>query len=423
MNTAQPLVYVTTPVYNGEAFLHECIESVLAQIYSNWVYTIVNNCSTDRTLQIAEQYAERDCRIRIHNNENFLRVIDNHNLAYSLMPPESKYCKPLMADDWLYPECLSKMVRIAEQEPSIGLVCACAFDGKHMEGEGLPSPGTLAHGRDICRAALLEGRHVFGSPTWQLFRADLIRKRQPFYASSNLHSDVDACLDILQESDFGFVDDVLTFNRTHEGSITSQVKTLESIFVGKLAATVKFGPVYLNDTELNERLKSQFDQYYQILAKHFLRVRGPQFWNFHRTKLRELGYSIDKRRLLKAVWYELFWLYRLYWAKRTISAIVPPGDSFILVDQEEWGEDDFIAGRRRFRFLERNGQYWGMPEDDAAAIRELKRLRLEGARYIVFAWPAFWWLGHYSELRRHLDAKFPCVAETDHVIAYNLSGG
>ena len=47
--SAQPLS-VLTPVYNGELYLAECIESVLAQTYENWTYTIVNNCSRDRTL-------------------------------------------------------------------------------------------------------------------------------------------------------------------------------------------------------------------------------------------------------------------------------------------------------------------------------------------------------------------------------------
>src|SRR6185436_19570783 len=94
MNTSQlPLVSVVTPVYNGEDHLEECIESVLRQTYTNWNYTIVNNCSKDRTLQIAEQYAARDPRIRVHTNTTFARVIENFNNAFRQVSPDSTYCK------------------------------------------------------------------------------------------------------------------------------------------------------------------------------------------------------------------------------------------------------------------------------------------------------------------------------------------
>jgi len=73
----EPLVTVLTPVYNGEAFLEECIESVLRQTYRNYEYIIVNNCSKDRTPEIASQYAKRDSRIRVHNNNDFVGVIEN----------------------------------------------------------------------------------------------------------------------------------------------------------------------------------------------------------------------------------------------------------------------------------------------------------------------------------------------------------
>jgi glycosyltransferase involved in cell wall biosynthesis len=67
----EPLVSVVTPVYNGEEFLAECIESVLAQTYSNIEYTIVNNCSTDRSLDIALSYAAQDGLI-VHRNKGFV---------------------------------------------------------------------------------------------------------------------------------------------------------------------------------------------------------------------------------------------------------------------------------------------------------------------------------------------------------------
>ncbi len=99
--TGQSLVTVLTPVYNGEAFIGQCIESVLAQTYEDWEYVIVNNCSTDRSLSVAQRYAERDPRIRVVTNERFVNVITNHNITFRLLSPESKYCKVVHADDWL----------------------------------------------------------------------------------------------------------------------------------------------------------------------------------------------------------------------------------------------------------------------------------------------------------------------------------
>src|ERR1700704_3898394 len=81
----QPLVSVVTPVYNGEKFLAECIESVLKQKYPNYEKIIVNNCSSDRTPQIALEYAEKDNRIRLHHNDKFVGVIENHNIAFRLI--------------------------------------------------------------------------------------------------------------------------------------------------------------------------------------------------------------------------------------------------------------------------------------------------------------------------------------------------
>ena len=65
----KPFVSIVTPVYNTEKYLAECIDSVLAQTYQNWEYIIVDNCSTDKSPLIAESYACKDSRIKIHYNE------------------------------------------------------------------------------------------------------------------------------------------------------------------------------------------------------------------------------------------------------------------------------------------------------------------------------------------------------------------
>ena len=119
-----PLVSIVTPVYNNADDLPECIESVLAQTYQNWDYTIVNNCSTDGSGEIARRYASKYPRIRVLDNKQFLRVIRNHNHALRQISPESKYCKMVFADDWIFPRCIEEMVAVAEENPSVGIVGA-----------------------------------------------------------------------------------------------------------------------------------------------------------------------------------------------------------------------------------------------------------------------------------------------------------
>src|SRR3954463_6723509 len=170
MSNPEPRVTVLTPVYNGEPFLAECIESVIGQRYKNWDYIIVNNCSTDNTLAIATRYAEGDRRIRIVNNETFVDGITNHNIAFSLLPAESKYCKVISADDWIYPECLDRLVNVAETHPSVGIVSCYARTNKGSRASDVPAGDEVFPGRSVCRMHVLGGR-ILSAPTTVLYRA------------------------------------------------------------------------------------------------------------------------------------------------------------------------------------------------------------------------------------------------------------
>ncbi len=116
------------------------------------------------------------------------------------------------------------------------------------------------------------------------------------------------------------------------------------------------------------------------------------------------------------------WLQQVEIATAEIARLVPPGSSFILVDDEQWGGLQSVPQRRAIPFLERHGEYWGPPADDATAIRELERLRQAGASHIVFAEPSFWWLDHYAGLCSHLRRSYSCVLENERLVVVQLSG-
>ncbi len=301
----QPLVSVVTPVYNTEKYLAECIESVLAQTYGNWEYVIVNNCSTDRSLEIAQRYAQQDARIRIHNNDEFLNQFQNWNHAMRQISPESKYCKVVHADDWLFPECLARMVEVAEANPSVGIVGAYRLDEDRVNLDGLPYPSTVIPGREICRLSLLGGPYVFGSPTSLLIRSDIIHSREAFYNESIIHADKEVCFDILQEHDFGFVHQVLTFTRRHNESVTSLTLRFNTRLLASFITFLRYGPVYLNEEEYEKRLEQVLENYYRFLARSVFELKEKDFWNYHRNELKKRGYPLSAVRLLKASFLEL----------------------------------------------------------------------------------------------------------------------
>jgi hypothetical protein len=109
---------------------------------------------------------------------------------------------------------------------------------------------------------------------------------------------------------------------------------------------------------------------------------------------------------------------RLRAAKEEISRLIPPAQPFILLDQEQIRGD--LAHTAVLPFLEKNGEYWGPPDDDAMAIGELERLRQAGATHLAVVWTSFWWLEHYVGFHRYLQEKFKCVLSGDNVIVFEL---
>jgi glycosyltransferase involved in cell wall biosynthesis len=302
---AQPLVSVLTPVYNGDKYLAECIESVLAQTYQNWEYVIVNNCSTDRTLEIAQKYASQDKRIRIHNNETFVGCDANGNIALRQMSPDSTYCKVVHADDWLFSECIMKMVELAEAHPNVAIVGAYGLRNDHVSWDGLPYTSTVISGREICRKTLLGGLYVFGSPTSLLIRSDEVRKRPAFYNEANPQCDIEACFDILEDRDFGFVHQVLTFTRDHAASETSFCSRFGTDYLGTLEHLAKYGRTYLSDEEYDRCVRRSWNSYYSFLGEKLLYGKEKTFWEYHRNALHRLGHSLSIGQMARPVLLEL----------------------------------------------------------------------------------------------------------------------
>jgi glycosyltransferase involved in cell wall biosynthesis len=304
-----PLVSVVTPVYNGERYLAECIESVLNQHYSNWEYTIVNNCSNDDTLAIANRYANVDARVRVCNNENFVDLIRNHNIAVRSISAGSKYCKVVSADDWIMPDCLERMVALAEAHPRVGIVGSYQSSGAEVKWKGLSPDVRVISGREVCRSSLLDRLYIFGTPTSSLYRSDLIRRSDAFFPHSQPHADTSACYEYLQGCDYGFVHEVLSIDRIHDGQVTSKLKAVGGTDLAFLDDLLKYGPTYLTEQEFSTRKTEVLDSYYRFLGGCILKMRERGFWSYQIRHFQELGFRMPWRKVVRGaireIWQEM----------------------------------------------------------------------------------------------------------------------
>lgn len=299
--TTGPLVSVITPVHNGARYLAECMGSVRGQTCREFEYVVLDNQSTDETPQIAEESAGGDARIRVVRAQEFLSVWGNHNRALRAIAPASRWVKIVHADDWLYPECLERMIAVGESSPGVGIVSAFRLEGDWVVHDGLlPYTQHVMPGREVIRRALLGGPWVTGSPTSLMFRADFVRATPEFFDESVWHGDTDAAYRILMQSQLGFVHQVLTFTRLHLGALTSFSHRANTFLPQDLRMTIRYGPAVLPPDEYRTTLRHWLASYLWYLSKQAVKPsrRGDErFHDFHRREighlLREVG---DDRR-------------------------------------------------------------------------------------------------------------------------------
>lgn len=304
MKSTSPFVSVVTPFYNTEDYLVQCIESVLNQSYDNWEYVLVNNCSTDGSVQIAEHYAKLyPGKLRLEHNKTLVPQVQNYNGALQLISPDSKYCKVVQADDFLFPECLRMMVEAAEQSPTIGVVGSYSLEGRRVAFDGLPYPSNFVNGTTIGRLYFLEDLYLFGSPTQLLLRSDLIRSRTPFYDETRYpFEDALVAFDLMRQYNFGFVHEVLTFTRRDNDSMMVRVASLDYSLPFNLMMLGWIGSSFLKPDEYNDQVRKKERLYADVLVNGVIALKGRDFWRFHEGMLKQLGYSFKSPH----VWHCLF---------------------------------------------------------------------------------------------------------------------
>ena len=115
-------VSIVTASYNYENYIKETIESVLAQTFQDWEMIIVDDGSTDNSVNVIKEYCKRDSRIKLYNHENGMNRGLSATLQLGILKATSDWIAFLESDDTISPDYLERKLDIIEKYPSIHFI-------------------------------------------------------------------------------------------------------------------------------------------------------------------------------------------------------------------------------------------------------------------------------------------------------------
>jgi glycosyltransferase involved in cell wall biosynthesis len=169
MVNQKPIVSVLMTAYNREKYIGEAIESVLASIFQDFELIIVDDCSIDKTVEIAKAYEVNDNRVKVYINEFNLGDYPNRNKAASYA--KGKYLKYLDSDDIMSNKCLMIMFDEMEKHPN----CAFAISSRSESNTILHEPKDSYRIHFFIRGILDIG------PSGSIIRRDIFNSEKGFW--------------------------------------------------------------------------------------------------------------------------------------------------------------------------------------------------------------------------------------------------
>lgn len=267
-------VSIVLPCYNGEDFLAQSIDSVIVQTFTDWELILVNDCSTDRSLEIMQNYAARDSRIRIIDNEHNLKLPGALNRGFS--EAKGKYLTWTSHDNRMAPTMLEEFVGYLDANPDKGLVTACYAAFSLTTGEQLyevhhPDPQLhLPLYNCVCYAFM--------------YRREILETVGNYDTTLFLVEDYDYWVRIWQKYPVGKIYKVLYYTGVGDDTLTlSRKKEIaEKLLEMRLRYFTDFDQALCGHSELQRRLyNSMADNMHGLPRVRFTAARGLKYFSFY----------------------------------------------------------------------------------------------------------------------------------------------
>lgn len=258
----KPTVSIIVPIYNAAAYLCRCIDSILAQEYSDFELILVNDGSTDDSGAICDTYAARDSRVHVIHKEN-TGVSDTRNIGIS--HATGTYLQFLDSDDWITPDATRLMVRAAT-EHRCDLVIT---DFYRVVGERVARKGDIEEDGVLTKEEF--AAHMMEAPAdfyygvlWnKLYRRDLVEKYE-----LRMDTSVSWCEDflfnleyILHANSFYALQAPVYYYVKTKGSLASQGMSITKTIKMKLMVFEYYNNFYKNVYDEKDYEKKRLQVY------------------------------------------------------------------------------------------------------------------------------------------------------------------
>ena len=222
---ASPIVSIVLPTYNGAKYIRTSIESCLKQTFTNFELLIVNDCSTDNTLTIINEYAATDERVIVINNEFNKKLPLSLNAGFE--KANGQYFTWTSDDNYYAPDALTKMVETLQANPQVDLVYSDYHliddDGK---GKGIRKMGNINESFN----------KWFGAGACFLYKKEIHAANNGYNPAAFLIEDYDFFVRAFMKFNFYYLSTPdLYYYREHESSLTSKqnhtINAISKIFL------------------------------------------------------------------------------------------------------------------------------------------------------------------------------------------------
>ncbi len=392
-------VTVVIRTYNRADYLSACIQSVLQQSFTDFKLVVLDSASSDETPDVVRRF--RDERL------NYIRHSENlglfGNWERSLQYATSHYLCILADDDLWESDFLWESIQALDENEDAVLSVAQSGRINHLgEYQGVLAssiPAGVVAGMDYVQSVAM-------SQDWQIHPSAVMFRSKVFAEFSFddiIHSkqlfEVTFFMRLLANRFFAFLPETLAMVRHHPGQMRQYEfrmleGTRELVMTGERIEAVSL-------LMASDRVT---DETYRLRLATTLAALNEQRSEIARGLVPNIDLPLVERVKLAEV---------------EISDVIPTGANLVAVDANLWTPGN-LSGRTTLPFLEDGGKWFGYPRDSQNAISELERMRLEGAGFIVFAWPAFWWLTYYKGFGKYLRSHFHCVLSNKRLQIFDL---